>query len=136
MNLQAATIPPAPPSARILPQSPVLEAERARRASGNPTPDPTVEAARSFESFFLSQMFEYMTRGLKVSAPFGGGSAEQTWRSMLNEEYGKAMSRGGRGIGVADMVYGEMLRIQEASAAAAGTKRDASPNPYSNIVPN
>lgn len=113
MDIQVAT------SARIIPTSPMMAAERARQASGINTPDPTAEAARNFESFFLSQMFEYMTRGLKTEAPFGGGNAEQTWRSMLNEQYGKAVSRG-RGIGVADMVYGEMLRIQEQANAAAG----------------
>ncbi|MBX3455895.1 rod-binding protein [Ferrovibrio sp.] len=72
------------------------------------------KTAEDFESHFLSQMFEMMSAGVKTDGPFGGGNAEATWRSFLNQEYGKEMSRN-RGIGIANMVYDQMIKIQEAA---------------------
>ena len=40
------------------------------------------------------------------------GSADDIYKSMLVEEYGKSLSRAG-GIGVANHVKREMLRMQE-----------------------
>lgn len=70
------------------------------------------KTAQEFEAFFLSQMFEVMSAGVKTDGPMGGGQAEAKWRSFLNEEYGKAMARG-RGIGIADMVYDQIIKLQE-----------------------
>lgn len=69
-------------------------------------------AADEYEAVFLSQMLETMTSGIKTDGPFSGGQAEGIYRSMLNQEYGKAIGKAG-GIGIADAVYREMLRIQE-----------------------
>jgi len=69
-------------------------------------------AAQDFEAFFLSQMMQPMFSGLSTEAPFGGGSAEATWRSLLVDEYGKLMAQNG-GIGVADSVMRTMLAAQE-----------------------
>jgi Rod binding domain-containing protein len=69
-------------------------------------------AADEYEAVFLSQMLETMTSGIKTDGPFSGGPAEGIYRSMLNQEYGKAIGKAG-GIGIADAVYREMLRIQE-----------------------
>lgn len=70
------------------------------------------KTAQEFEAFFLSQMFEIMSAGVKTDGPMGGGQAEGKWRSFLNDEYGKTMSKG-RGIGIADMVYDQMIKMQE-----------------------
>jgi len=70
------------------------------------------KTAQEFEAHFLGQMFEFMSSGVKTDGPFGGGQAESTWRTFLNQEYGKSMSQG-RGIGIADMVYRQMLMMQE-----------------------
>ncbi len=43
---------------------------------------------------------------------FGGGESEKMFRSMLNDEYARSMSRN-NGIGIADAVYREMLAMQE-----------------------
>mgnify|MGYP001431441212 CR=1 FL=1 len=69
-------------------------------------------AADEYEAVFLSQMLEAMTSGIKTDGPFSGGPAEGIYRSMLNQEYGKAIGKAGGG-GIADAVYREMLRIQE-----------------------
>lgn len=70
------------------------------------------EAAQQFETMFITQMLEQMSTGLKADSNFGGGPAEGIHRSMLNEEYAKQIARRG-GIGVADAIYREMLRMQE-----------------------
>jgi len=71
------------------------------------------EAAREFESIFLSQMLAPMFKDLSTDGLFGGGHAEKTYRAMLVDEIGKEMSRAG-GIGIADSVYEQLLRLQEA----------------------
>ena len=70
------------------------------------------ETAVQFETMFVTQMLEQMTSGMKADPNFGGGPAEGIHRSMLNEEYAKQISKRG-GIGVADAIYREMLRMQE-----------------------
>ena len=70
------------------------------------------ETAVQFETMFITQMLEQMTTGLKSDPNFGGGPAEGIHRSMLNEEYAKQIAKRG-GIGVADAIYREMLRMQE-----------------------
>lgn len=70
------------------------------------------KAAEEFEAFFLSQMFEHMFSGIEPDALFGGGGGEAVYRSMLFQEYGKAVARQG-GIGLADMVRNEILKLQE-----------------------
>jgi Rod binding domain-containing protein len=74
------------------------------------------EAAESFESFFVGQMLEYMWQGVEVDPMFGGGHAEEMWRSMLNQEYGKHIVKSG-GLGIANQVMTEMLKAQEARTA-------------------
>ena len=75
-------------------------------------------AAEEFEAVFLAQMLEHMFEGIRADGPFGGGHAEEMYRSFMLQEYGKAMAKGG-GVGIADMVKREMLRAQEGAAAAA-----------------
>jgi Rod binding domain-containing protein len=70
------------------------------------------KAADDFESFFIAQTMESMFAGIKTDGPFDGGHAEEMFRSMLSQEYGKTMVRAG-GIGIADQVYREMLKTQE-----------------------
>lgn len=79
--------------------------------------DPAIRAkirqsANEFESVFVSQMLGHMFDGIEVDQNFGGGHAEEMFRSMLTNEYGKQMSRSG-GFGIADQVYRELLRAQE-----------------------
>jgi Rod binding domain-containing protein len=75
--------------------------------------DATRAAAQEFEAFFLAQVLDQMFAGIRSSdGPFGGGSTEGVYRQMLNAEFAKHLSQSG-GIGVADSVYREMLRLQE-----------------------
>lgn len=68
--------------------------------------------AEDFEAVFLSQMLQPMFANLSAEKPFGGGSSEDMWRSMQVEEYGKAITKAG-GIGIADTVYREIIKLQE-----------------------
>lgn len=70
------------------------------------------EAAEEFESVFIHQMMEFMWSGVKTDGPFSGGHSEGVFRSMLNEQYANNISTNG-GIGIADNVYREILKMQE-----------------------
>ena len=71
-----------------------------------------METAKQFEQVFLTTYLESMFSGVKTEAPFGGGTGENVFRSMLLNEYAGEMSHSG-GIGIADQVYREMLKMQE-----------------------
>ncbi len=96
-----------------------LQAENAM-AAGSRTPTlgrgmnlaKAKEAAQDFEAFFLSQMLQPMFADLNTEEPFSGGEAETIWQSLQVDEYGKAFARKG-GIGIADMVLREMIKMQE-----------------------
>jgi Rod binding domain-containing protein len=90
-----------------------LAAAKPPVVSATGSADQVRKTAEDFEAFFLSQMFEHMFSGIEPDALFGGGQGEAVFRSMLFQEYGKAVAKQG-GIGVADMVQREMLRLQEA----------------------
>ncbi len=71
--------------------------------------------SRDFEAMFLSNMLQPVFAGLKSSKGFfGGGHAEDTFQSMLVDEYGKQMAKAG-GVGIAKMVYDQILKLQEAA---------------------
>lgn len=69
-------------------------------------------AAEDFEAVFLSQMLSPIFESLETDGLFGGGHGERAYRSMLVEEYGRAISQAG-GIGIADAVHRELLQLQE-----------------------
>lgn len=70
--------------------------------------------AQDFEAQFMSSMAQSMFEGIETDETFGGGPGEDTFRSMLVSEYGKEISKAG-GIGIADQIYGEILKLQEKS---------------------
>lgn len=74
--------------------------------------DAARQAAENFEAIFIGQMLEPMFEGLSTDGPFGGGHAEQVFRSMLVTQYGELIAHRG-GFGIADQVMAEILRAQE-----------------------
>ncbi len=70
------------------------------------------EVAQEFEAQFISQMMENMFATVPTNAEFGGGDSEKIYESMMVSEYGKLIARTG-GIGLADHVKREMIRLQE-----------------------
>ena len=68
--------------------------------------------AQEFEAVFIAEMMKPMFEGIQAEAPFGGGKGEEVFRGMLLQEYGKIVSQTG-GIGIADQVKEQMIRLQE-----------------------
>lgn len=87
-------------------------------AAGNSAADPRVErSAVEFESVFLSQMLQGMSKGIAGTA--GLGDAEGgPWAQMLQDEYARLIARSG-GIGIAGSVMRELLADQEMNAGGA-----------------
>ncbi|PKQ04935.1 MAG: chemotaxis protein chel [Alphaproteobacteria bacterium HGW-Alphaproteobacteria-12] len=78
--------------------------------------DPRLWAtAQDFEAQFTSTLFQSMFEGLDDDNPFGGGPGETMFRSLLVDQYSQQTVKTG-GIGIADNVYREMLKMQEAPA--------------------
>lgn len=100
---------PAPASAISIAPAATVRAEAA-----SPLNRQAHDKAEEFEAVFLSIFIEQMYAGIKTDGPFGGGSAEETYRSMLSQEYGRNIARSG-GVGIADAVYAEILKAQEAA---------------------
>jgi Rod binding domain-containing protein len=76
--------------------------------------DAAALAAQDFESVFISQMLTPMFEGIEPDGIFGGGTAENIYKSMMLEEYGKLIAANGS-IGVADAVKAEIIAMQERS---------------------
>ncbi len=83
------------------------------------TPDEIRRTAETFEAMFLAQMLAPMFDGLSTDGEFGGGAGERAFRPMLIEEYGRAIMRAG-GVGVADAVARELMRLQGGEGGASG----------------
>jgi peptidoglycan hydrolase FlgJ len=80
------------------------------------------DVAEQFESVFLTQMLQHMFEGIKTDGPFGGGQSEEVYRSMLNQYYAEAVAKRG-GIGIADAVYTEILKLQQLGDQDGGTAK-------------
>jgi peptidoglycan hydrolase FlgJ len=69
-------------------------------------------AAKDFEAVYMSEMLKPMFATIKTDTMFGGGKAEETFRGLLLQEYGKKIADTG-GLGLAKYVKAEMIRMQE-----------------------
>lgn len=74
-------------------------------------------AAEEFEAIFLAQMMAPMFEGLDTNGLGGGGMGEEIFRPMLIERYAEALSQAG-GVGIADSIVRELMRLQEAQPEA------------------
>jgi Rod binding domain-containing protein len=83
-------------------------AEKLKRLS----PDQARKAAVEFEGFFIAMTLENMFSGIGTDGLFGGGHGEKVFRSMMLQEYGKKIAEH-NGIGLADAVQKEIIRLQE-----------------------
>lgn len=68
--------------------------------------------AQEFESVFLGEMLKHMFDQVDTNEMFGGGEGEETYKSFMVDEYAKMITKTG-GIGIADHVKAEMIRMQE-----------------------
>jgi Rod binding domain-containing protein len=95
-----------------LPGAPLPMNTAASAATAN---DEVRRVAEEFEAVFLAEMLSPMFEGLETDGLGGGGMGEELFRPMLVERYAEAISRAG-GVGVADSIVRELLRIQEVTA--------------------
>lgn len=70
------------------------------------------EKAQDFESFYIYQTLELMKPDMGNTV-MSGGVGEEMFRHQLNEELAKNITNAG-GFGVANKIYTELLRAQEA----------------------
>ncbi len=78
---------------------------------GNASNEAVKQAAQEFEAVFLGQMLRHMYEGIEVDEVFGGGYAEEVFRDLMLDEYGKTLAKAG-GVGVADSVQRKLLQTQ------------------------
>ena len=69
------------------------------------------ETATEFESFFLYQMLELTDPGSPEG--FDGGHAEKAFKRILNENVADEIAKSNTGIGLADSIYDQLIKIQE-----------------------
>jgi Rod binding domain-containing protein len=92
----------------------VLAARKAKLPtdmSGIQTRAQAEQVAQQFERMFITEMLQPMFSGIETDGPFGGGQGEDVFRPMLIDQYADAVAKGG-GVGIADAVLKEILRLQ------------------------
>jgi peptidoglycan hydrolase FlgJ len=73
--------------------------------------------AQDFESVYVADAFKDMFKDVSVDPLTGtSNSSNETWRDMLMDEYAKDFVKRG-GIGIADGIAAELIKIQEGHAA-------------------
>lgn len=73
------------------------------------------QVARQFEEMALSQLLAFANTDNDMSdSMFGGGAGERAFKPFLMDEYAKGFAEVG-GIGIANTVKAEILKIQEAA---------------------
>ena len=70
------------------------------------------KVAEDFEAFFAGTYFEQMFSGIKPDSVTGGGEGESMFRSLMIQEYGKAVAKQ-HSLGIADVVKRQLLQLQE-----------------------
>lgn len=73
--------------------------------------------SREFEAYYVQQFVSLTRPDLSENDLFGGGFAESTFTQFMDEQIGQAVAKRGS-FGVADRVYAELLKTQEAANAA------------------
>ena len=71
------------------------------------------KTAQDFESMFLQHTLERLFASEGTEGPLGdNGMGGEVYRSMLVKEYAGNIAKSG-GVGIADQVYREILKLQE-----------------------
>jgi Rod binding domain-containing protein len=79
------------------------------------------KAGKDYEGVFISEFMGEMFNGISTDGPFGGGQGEQMFRSLMTDQYGKAISQRG-GFGLSDAITKQLLSHQEAPSPAAAAQ--------------
>lgn len=71
------------------------------------------KVAQEFEALFVTMMLKSMRSTVGEDKLTGGGRGEETFRSLLDQEYASAAVRGG-GVGLAPVLERELMRQRTA----------------------
>ncbi len=75
------------------------------------------KTATEFETMFLEQTLDRLFQSEATEGPLGdNGMGGDVYRSMLTKEYAGSIAKSG-GVGIADQVYREILKMQESDHA-------------------
>lgn len=86
----------------------------AKAASASSQQDKLKKTAKDFETVFLEDVMNRLGEASGDEGPLGGGEGGGSiYRSMLMKEYAGSIVKSG-GVGIADSVYRQMLKLQEA----------------------
>jgi peptidoglycan hydrolase FlgJ len=102
---------------------PTTPSPKGRRAAGDP-PAAAKKVATEFEAMFLGMMLKSMRDTVGKDKLTGGGHGEETFRSLLDQEYASAAARGG-GIGLSRMIEKELNHAYTAAPAPVQGGSDA-----------
>ena len=87
----------------------------AKLDTGTPGYERLRKQAVDLEGVFLNTLMKEMFSSIDTNEEsFGGGFAEETWRGMQSEQFASALAEKG-GIGLADQLMSDLLRMQEAT---------------------
>ena len=93
-----------------------------------PNPAAADKVAKEFEAMLVGQLMESMFAGMRESPLFGGGGpAEKPWRSMMLQEYGKAIAESGT-LGIGKMTHEEIARLYAAQGTTRGLTQPEQPS--------
>lgn len=82
-------------------------------SSANAQKDKLKKTAKDFETVFLEDAMNRVSENAGDAGPLGGGEGGgSVYRSMLMKEYAGEIVKSG-GVGIADSVYRQMLKLQE-----------------------
>jgi len=68
--------------------------------------------ATEFEAVFIAEMLKPVFETIPTDGLGGGGSAEETWRGLLIENYAKDIAASG-GLGLSAPVLSELIALQQ-----------------------
>ena len=105
MNPVATTAPTYTPDPRAIAQARAAQAKAQNDAAIG-------KVSEDFEAFFASSYFEQMFSAIKPDSVTGGGEGESMFRSLMIQEYGKAVAKQ-HSLGIADVVKRQLLQLQE-----------------------
>ena len=77
------------------------------------------KTAQEFETMFLEHTLDRLFQSEAAEGPLGdNGTGGEVYRSMLAKEYAGSIAKRG-GVGIADQVYREILKMQESQHATS-----------------
>lgn len=94
------------------------------------------KAAQEFEAIFVQQMLDAMDKTIdRKDSMMSGGSAEEYFRGMLNQEIAKSMSSrtGGSGFGLAETIYQQMAKTAKLDTDASPAVSPVNNFPVTNL---